>query len=204
MFVVLAAVLAATTSPAASTCSLSGKAPVVVSGLPRVKSKVVRIDLTGPKGLLARQIVYEGDATPAPSSALLSSDPFFPIGAAPSVTCDEDNDATFTGTTVVDLGADATPKSLYLGPGSATISFYAFYEDYLDNTTTLGLANQIYSVRLDDRTPTEVQVTAMPGRDETVRFENVSPGQHKILIGETEQAGDADLWSVSFTQPSFG
>ena len=123
----------------------------------------------------------------------------------PIVRCESDTTTSLIMTTVVDVGPQVTIRSLYQGKRSAAVSFYAFQEDYFAGRRDEGLVNQIFIVQLDGREPYQLQISAKPGQDVAVRFDNVSAGRHRLRFGEMDPSDDGYttlwLWVLEFTQP---
>ena len=154
--------------------------------------------------MLGRQLVlnWKGEG----SVPIISPEIGFLAGKAhPTVRCAVDGNSSLKMLTVVDVGAQLKIRSIYQGKNSISAAFYAFREDYFSGRQDEGLVNQIFSVQLDDRPPYLLQISAKPGQDLGVRFENVSAGRHLIRFGELDPADvgltTTWLWSLDIIQP---
>jgi hypothetical protein len=205
----VASTIPALASPSAQQCSLVGEWPWSIRATAVPSGKVLRFDLLGPRDqLIGSQLVF--DSTDTVNTPLLSPEALFPSidEYSPRVRCSIDNSTALTSSTHVDVGPQIALHSLYLGRGAITASFYVFQEDFFAGREDEGLIEQLFSVRLDDRAPYQVQVTAKPGIDIGVRFDNVGAGAHRLLFGEMERGGPrmnyyvTPLWVLEFVQPN--
>lgn len=187
-------------------CAIAGTHPGRLKGRFPKKS-TVRFDLLSSSGkLLGRQIVFNG--LPQDGAVLMSSEAWgLSENKQPQIECSADVDTALKPMTPVDVGPQIILHSIYLGRGSVAASFYAYEEDFFAGRKDEGLINQLFSVRLDGRSPCEVQVTAKPGEDVTVRFEGLAPGKHRLEFGEMQMGGPqlgyytTGLYELDFTQP---
>lgn len=189
-------------------CALVGKYPSTsLQAVAIGPIKSVRFDLLDAHGtLLGSQIAFENAGIT--DDPLLSSEGLVLVYPhQPIVRCSV-SEITLTTMTHVDIGPQIVLHSVYLGHGSLTASFYAYEEDLMMQRKDSGLVNQLFSVRLDDRTPYQVQITAKPGRDVTVRFDGIPAGKHRIVFAEMDLGGPkmgyyvTPLWGLDFVQPS--
>lgn len=184
-------------------CSISGRWPFTLTMPKSDSTDTIRADFFSPQNrMLGRQLIFRSKGeidTPVVSSEFVGE-------AQPIARCEIDPTSSLKMAVVVDVGPQVTIHSIFQGKGSVTVSFYAFEENYFAGRRDQGLVNQIFSVQLDDRGPYQVQVSAKPGQNIAVRFDDVSAGPHRIRFGEMDPASDGYtttwLWILDFAQPS--
>ena len=178
-------------------CTLVGKWPTTIDVTQPDPAKVLRVELLNDKkALIGQQFVFVNAGNP--NDSLLSSEAFVANGAkTPLARCSADSDTYLRGGVTVDNGPEVSVEDMYLGKGSLTISFYAYWEDLFDSTNEKGLLNQLFGLRLDGhRPPMQVQITAKPGQGVTLRLDGVSSGHHELIIEEIEALSPKDTYQT--------
>lgn len=167
-------------------CKLVGNWRIKIDVTQPAPAKVLRVDLLSQqKALVGRQLILVNADNP--NDSVLSREPWVLNDAKlPLVQCSADDDTTVESGVTADNGPQADVQDLYLGKGSVTVFFYVYWEDFFDSSNEKGLLNQVFAVRLDKRPRQQVQITAKPGQDVAVRFDNLEPGQHQLFIEEME------------------
>lgn len=186
-------------------CHLEGAWPPQLTFDSAATDETMAADFVDGNGrVFGRQVVFgRDDSSPVP---VITRELFFKA-EKPKVRCAPEKDANLTTLTHVDVGPEVKVKGLYQETGAVTVSFYAYERDFFKGRNDEGLANQLFFVQLDNRPATQVEVTAKPGQDVTVRFDGVAPGTHEIRFAEMEPSreGYALTWlsALSFTQIHF-
>lgn len=190
---------------AAKACTMTGSRPFSLTTAPSTTAEIVRADIVGLRHrMLGRQLIFNNQGEV--HIPIISPKIGYFVEAQPSVRCEIDAATSLNMATVVDVGPQVTIRSLYQGKRSVAVSFYAFEEDYFAGRRDEGLLNQIFVVQLDGREPYQLQISAKPGQDVAVRFDNVSAGRHRLRIGEMDPSDGGFtslwLWVLEFTQPN--